>query len=117
MAALLEFELELSDSLDTLMGVAENSPRIVLSADRLFSQVRSEPGSRRGMDLVHQLDNLPLVFLQKIEELEQRLRHIQEALFNLRFRLASGQVEDPKRVRKYRKAIARIRTIQQERGI
>ena len=51
------------------------------------------------------------------EELEERLRHIQEALFNLRFRLASGQVEDPKRVRKYRKAIARIRTIQQERGI
>ena len=38
-------------------------------------------------------------------ELQERLRHIQEALFNLRFRLASGQVEDPKRVRKYRKAI------------
>ncbi|MGE5531274.1 MAG: 50S ribosomal protein L29 [Bacteroidota bacterium] len=51
------------------------------------------------------------------EELEERLRHIQEGLFNLRFRLASGQVEDPKRVRKYRKAIARIRTIQSERGI
>ncbi|MCE5238320.1 50S ribosomal protein L29 [bacterium] len=51
------------------------------------------------------------------EELHERLRHIQEALFNLRFRLASGQVEDPKRVRKYRKAIARIRTIQTERGL
>lgn len=51
------------------------------------------------------------------EELQERLRHIQEALFNLRFRLASGQVEDPKRVRKYRKAIARIRTIQHERGL
>ena len=51
------------------------------------------------------------------EELEERLRHIQEALFNLRFRLASGQVEDPKRVRKYRKAIARIRTIQLEREL
>jgi len=51
------------------------------------------------------------------EELQERLRHIQEAPFNLRFRLASGQVEDPKRVRKYRKAIARIRTIQHERGL
>lgn len=51
------------------------------------------------------------------EELEQRLHHIQEALFNLRFRLASGQVEDPKRVRKYRKAIARIHTVRLERGI
>ncbi len=49
------------------------------------------------------------------EELQERLLHIQEALFNLRFRLASGQVEDPKRVRKYRKAIARIRTTQTER--
>lgn len=59
-------------------------------------------------------------FLEQIrgasdEELQERLLHIQEALFNLRFRLASGQVEDPKRVRKYRKAIARIRTIQKER--
>lgn len=51
------------------------------------------------------------------EELEERLRHIQEGLLNLRFRLASGQIEDPKRVRKYRKAIARIRTIQKERGL
>lgn len=51
------------------------------------------------------------------DELEQRLAHIQEGLFNLRFRLASGQVEDPKRVRKYRKAIARIKTIQDERGL
>lgn len=49
------------------------------------------------------------------EELEDRLRHIQESLFNLRFRLASGQIEDPKRIRKYRKAIARIKTIQRER--
>jgi len=61
-------------------------------------------------------------FLEQIrnasaEELTQRLAHIQEALFNLRFRLASGQIEDPKRVRKYRKAIARIRTIQKERGL
>jgi large subunit ribosomal protein L29 len=43
-------------------------------------------------------------------ELLERLRHIEEALSNLRFRLASGQIEDPKRIRKYRKAIARIKT-------
>jgi large subunit ribosomal protein L29 len=49
------------------------------------------------------------------DELEDRLSHIQESLFNLRFRLASGQIEDPKRIRKYRKAIARIKTIQRER--
>ena len=51
------------------------------------------------------------------EELEERMLHIKEALFNLRFRLASGQIEDPMRVRKYRKAIARIKTIQRERGL
>ncbi len=45
------------------------------------------------------------------EELRARKRHITESLFNLRFRLASGQIEDPKRIRKYRKAIARINTI------
>ncbi len=43
-------------------------------------------------------------------ELTERLRHINEALANLRFRLASGQIEDPQRVRKYKKAIARIKT-------
>ncbi|MFP3903218.1 MAG: 50S ribosomal protein L29 [Armatimonadota bacterium] len=51
------------------------------------------------------------------DELQERLQHIQESLFNLRFRLASGQIEDPKRIRKYRKAIARIKTIQREREL
>ncbi len=50
-------------------------------------------------------------------ELHERLRHIEEALSNLRFRLASGQVDDPKRVRKYRKAIARIKTELRERQL
>jgi large subunit ribosomal protein L29 len=43
-------------------------------------------------------------------ELVERMRHIDEALANLRFRLASGQIEDPQRIRKYKKAIARIKT-------
>jgi large subunit ribosomal protein L29 len=50
-------------------------------------------------------------------ELADRRSHIIESLFNLRFRLASGQIEDPKRVRKYRKAIARINTILHERDL
>ena len=55
-------------------------------------------------------------FLEQInrapdEELVARKRHIIESLFNLRFRMASGQVEDPKRPRKYKKAIARINTV------
>jgi len=50
-------------------------------------------------------------------EILQRKTHITESLFNLRFRLASGQIEDPKRVRKYRKAIARINTILRQREL
>ncbi len=51
------------------------------------------------------------------QELQERQRHITESLLNLRFRLASGQIDDPKRVRKYRKAIARIQTILREREL
>ena len=51
------------------------------------------------------------------EELQARTRQITESLFNLRFRLASGQVEDPKRLRKYKKALARIETVLRARAI
>ena len=61
-------------------------------------------------------------FLEQIkqapdEELVARKRQVTESLFNLRFRLASGQVEDPKRLRKYKKGIARINTVLQARQI
>ena len=61
-------------------------------------------------------------FLEQIkqspnEELAARKRAITESLFNLRFRLASGQVEDPKRLRKYKKAIARINTVLRAREL
>lgn len=45
------------------------------------------------------------------EELVERAAHIRESLLNLRFRTASGQIDDPKRIRKYRKAVARINTV------
>ena len=51
------------------------------------------------------------------DELIERMTHIRESLLNLRFRQASGQVDDPKRVRKYRKAIARINTVLHERKL
>lgn len=50
-------------------------------------------------------------------ELKQRKTELTESLFNLRFRLASGQIDDPKRVKKYRKAIARINTILRAREL
>ncbi len=51
------------------------------------------------------------------DELQERRAQIQESLQNLRFRTASGQIDDPKRIRKYRKAIARINTILREREL
>ena len=50
-------------------------------------------------------------------ELEDLRAQITESLQNLRFRTASGQIDDPKRIRKYRKAIARINTILHEREL
>ena len=44
------------------------------------------------------------------QELLDRLNDVTERLFRLRIRMASSQLEDPTRIRKYRKAIARIKT-------
>jgi large subunit ribosomal protein L29 len=54
-------------------------------------------------------------FLTKVREatepeLLDRLNDVTERLFRLRIRMASSQLEDPTRIRKYRKAIARIKT-------
>lgn len=51
------------------------------------------------------------------EELEELRAEVVEGLQQLRFRIASGQIDDPMRIRKYRKAIARINTIIQERQL
>ncbi len=50
-------------------------------------------------------------------ELEELRAEVVEGLQQLRFRIASGQIDDPMRIRKYRKAIARINTIIQERRL
>lgn len=48
-------------------------------------------------------------------ELSQKLASLKEELFNLRFQLATGQLENPMRIRDVKKTIARIKTIQTER--
>lgn len=49
------------------------------------------------------------------EELEKKLAELKEELFNLRFQLATGQLENPMRVRAVRKDIARVKTVMTER--
>ncbi|HEY8393096.1 MAG TPA: 50S ribosomal protein L29 [Capillibacterium sp.] len=49
------------------------------------------------------------------EELQKKLTDLKAELFNLRFQLATGQLDNPARVRSVRKDIARVKTILHER--
>ena len=43
-------------------------------------------------------------------ELNQKLASLKEELFNLRFQLATGQLENPMRIKEVKKTIARIKS-------
>ena len=47
-------------------------------------------------------------------EIETKVKALKEELFNLRFQLATGQLENPTRIREVRKAIARMKTVVRE---
>jgi len=51
------------------------------------------------------------------DELETRLREAKEELFNLRFQMATGQLDNNRRLRTVRRGIARIYTILHEREL
>lgn len=51
------------------------------------------------------------------EELDQKLKDAREELFNLRFQHATGQLDNPMKLRQSRRKIARIFTILRERQI
>jgi large subunit ribosomal protein L29 len=50
-------------------------------------------------------------------EIEQKVKSLKEELFNLRFQLATGQLENTARIREVRKGIARMKTVIREREI
>lgn len=52
-----------------------------------------------------------------VAELEQKLASLKDELFNLRFQLATGQLENHMRIRDVRKAIARVKTLIREREL
>lgn len=47
-------------------------------------------------------------------EQDEKVASLKEELFNLRFQLATGQLENPMRIREVKKTIARIKTVQRE---
>ena len=50
-------------------------------------------------------------------EIEQQVKSLKEELFNLRFQLATGQLENTARIREVRKSIARMKTVIRQREI
>ncbi|GGH85370.1 large subunit ribosomal protein L29 [Pullulanibacillus pueri] len=50
-------------------------------------------------------------------EVEQKVKSLKEELFNLRFQLATGQLENPAQLSKVRKDIARAKTVLHEREL
>ena len=54
--------------------------------------------------------------LTTAEMLDQE-KQLKEELFNLRFQLATGQLENTARIREVRKAIARMKTVVRQREL
>jgi large subunit ribosomal protein L29 len=51
------------------------------------------------------------------EDLVERIEGAKEELFNLRFQLATGQLDNTARLKELRHEVARIATVLRERGI
>ncbi len=50
-------------------------------------------------------------------EMDKKIKELKSELFNLRFQLATGQLDNPMRIKGVKKDIARIMTIAKERAI
>ena len=50
-------------------------------------------------------------------EIERRIKDLKDELFNLRFQGATGQMENPLRIRQVKKNIARLKTVQRSREL
>lgn len=51
------------------------------------------------------------------DELQTRLDELKTELFNLRFQLATGQLDNPMQIKRVRKDIARVKTVIREREL
>ena len=63
---------------------------------------------KRGKMKVNEIRNLSTA------EMNEKVAGLKEELFNLRFQLATGQLENPMRIHEVKKTIARIKTVQRE---
>ncbi len=50
-------------------------------------------------------------------EIEKNIKEMKEELFNLRFQLATGQLENTARIKEVKRTIARLKTVVREREL
>ena len=50
-------------------------------------------------------------------DLDKKLAELKVELFNLRFQMATGQCENPMKIREVKKSITRIKTVQRQNEI
>lgn len=50
-------------------------------------------------------------------EMNKRIKELKSELFNLRFQLATGQLDNPMRIKGVKKDIARMLTVSKERAM
>ncbi len=77
---------------------------------------RTRPRRRRTRRKVRQMKASEVVNLSD-EELQKRLQELKSELFNLRFRHASGQLDNPVSINLVKKDIARVNTVIRARQI
>lgn len=51
------------------------------------------------------------------EELTKKCKELREELFNLKFQLSLGQLENTAKLRELKRTIARIKTVQSEQAV
>lgn len=51
------------------------------------------------------------------EEVDQKVKDLKSELFTLRFQAATGQLENPMRIREVRRSIARLKTVLRQREL
>ncbi|TAJ22736.1 MAG: 50S ribosomal protein L29 [Nitrospirae bacterium] len=53
----------------------------------------------------------------ELAELAEKERKLKQEMFNLRFQLATGRIENPMKIRQTRRDLARVKTIMQQKTV
>ena len=113
---------------ETRMGSGKGSPEYwvaVVKPGRVLFEMNgvSEEVAKEAMRLASHKLPIKCKFVTRAQQeaeaaaQDTKLADLKEELFNLRFQMATGQCENPMKIRDVKKSIARIKTIQREREL